>query len=165
MEHVTDLIYVGCEADIEEFQELHPDGMILHACKEPFHRQALGYTGRGAPKDHPEYLTARRGDALILNLIDGNDPKWIPAECFIKADAFIQEAMDNERHILIHCNQGMSRAPSILFYHLIKCDVDIFAGCDTFEDAREYFEENYYPAYDPANGVLGFVEGTFNASL
>ena len=38
-----------------------------------YHRQALGYRSRGAPKDHPEYLVARRGNRLILNIVDAND--------------------------------------------------------------------------------------------
>ena len=53
---------------------------VVHACKEPYHRQALGYSGRGAPKDHPEYLTARRTGCLILNLVDVNDANFIAQE-------------------------------------------------------------------------------------
>lgn len=51
---------------------------VVHACKEPYHRQALGYSGRGAPKDHPEYLIARREGRLILNLVDVDNVSYIP---------------------------------------------------------------------------------------
>lgn len=164
MEQVTDLIYCGCDADVDEFLELHPDGYIVHAAKDPWHRQALGYTGRGAPKDHPEYLTALRGNELILNLVDSPDPKWIPAECFIKADYYINQWHDEGHPILIHCNQGHSRGPGVLFYHIIQHDIRAL-GTDNFEDAVESFKENFYPDFSPAGGVYGFLEETFNGKI
>lgn len=70
-------LFVGDEADYRIV--LNMSGwFIVHACKEPFHRQALGYAGRGAPKDHPEYLVAERDGRLILNLVDAPNPAYIP---------------------------------------------------------------------------------------
>ena len=44
------------------------------------HRDALGYSGKAAPKGHPEYLLARRENRLILNLVDANDPRLFAKE-------------------------------------------------------------------------------------
>jgi len=53
-------LFIGNENDYE-FKVKNREGWnIIHACKEPCHRQTLGYSGRGAPKGHPEYLMAKR---------------------------------------------------------------------------------------------------------
>ena len=72
MKKVHENLYVG---STEDYQHLPTPSKwyVIHACKEPFHRQALGYSGRAAPKNHPEYLIARREGRLILNLIDCYD--------------------------------------------------------------------------------------------
>src|ERR1039457_6195845 len=92
---------------------------VVHACKEPYHRQALGYTGRGAPKTHPEYLIARRAGRLILNLVDVADINYIPAEIIDTALSDIHKNIPTNK-ILVHCNQGMSRSPTIAFLYLLK---------------------------------------------
>ena len=51
-------LFVGDQGDYE-YQVKGQDGWaVVHACKEPYHRQLLGYRTRGAPKGHPEYLYA-----------------------------------------------------------------------------------------------------------
>ena len=57
-------LFVGAEIDEHRIRG-QSDWYVIHACKEPFHRQALGYSGRAASKDHPEYLIARREGRLI----------------------------------------------------------------------------------------------------
>ena len=73
-------LFVGTQQDYELNVKSQPGWMVVHACKEPYHRQELGYTSQGAPKNHPEYLIARRGNRLILNLVDAPDPRYIPKE-------------------------------------------------------------------------------------
>lgn len=53
-------LYVGNETDYEHKVKNQEGWDVIHACKEPYHREALGYSGRGAPKAHPEYLMAKR---------------------------------------------------------------------------------------------------------
>jgi hypothetical protein len=43
-------LYIGNEHDYEFNVRRESGWCIVHACKEPYHRQALGYTGRAAPK-------------------------------------------------------------------------------------------------------------------
>lgn len=131
---------------------------VVHACKEPFHREALGYTTAGAPKDNPEYYSALRGNRLCLNLIDGADPKWVPEIVINTALAFIKERLVAGDKVLVHCNQGQSRSPSIalLFMH------EQNALPRDFEGAVEGFKK-LYPAYSPAGGMLGVIKARLNS--
>ncbi|HVB57494.1 MAG TPA: hypothetical protein VNE63_13870 [Candidatus Acidoferrales bacterium] len=96
---------------------------VVHACKEPYHRQALGYTGRAAAKDHPEYLIARRPGRLILNLVDAADVNYIPAEIIDTALNDIHQNITSTK-VLVHCNQGLSRSPDdrlFVFIEILRC--------------------------------------------
>src|ERR1700719_963891 len=87
---------------------------VLHACKEPCHRAALGYTGRGADANHPEYLWAERGEHdLYLNLVDAPDPNFFSVFLLCRALDYLtqkhQAALaSNGRTVLVHCNKGHS---------------------------------------------------------
>jgi predicted protein tyrosine phosphatase len=113
----------------------------------------LGYSGRAAPKDHPEYLIARRPGRLILNLVDAPDVNYIPAEII---DAALDDIHQNItfRKILVHCNQGMSRSPAIAFLYLLKFS-DLFRRHDCDEDLQDFLK--IYPPYAPARGVADYV--------
>jgi len=72
-------LFIGNQDDYEIRVRAQANWAVVHACKEPYHRQALGYKGRGAPKNHPEYLLAKRENEnkIILNLVDVDNPDWI----------------------------------------------------------------------------------------
>lgn len=148
-------LFVGNQED--EKAITNPDEWaIIHAAKEPYHREALGYTGRSAPKDHPEYLMAYRPclntlpkNRLILNLVDVEDPKYVHPSIMRAAMWFI----DQNAHVLVHCNQGASRSPTIamLYLHSIgKLPL-------IFEAAEAAFKE-IYPPYCPGKGMRGFAQ-------
>lgn len=150
-------LFVGNEADASNV--LHTPGWyIVHACKEPFHRQALGYKGRGAPKEHPEYLIAERDGRLILNLVDAPDSAYIPKEIMDAAVDAIHKNISKKK-VLVHCNQGMSRSPTIALLYLAKY-TNIFSS-DDFAIALARFKK-LYPAYAPANGVAMFAQENWN---
>ena len=148
-------LYIGDERDYE-LQVKHQDGWrIVHACKEPYHRKELGYRGRGAPKDHPEYLIAPRGHRLILNLIDPDDPAYIPKEIIDAALDFIGEGLGSGHKVLVHCNLGESRSPAIGLLYLAA-----FTGAipsSSLEEAEAAFLE-IYPGYRPGAGIRGFLK-------
>lgn len=136
-------LYIGDQNDCEGFE-----GAILHACKEPYHRQFVGYTGRALAKDHPEYLYAVRDNELALNIVDVDDPKYFAEEMINKALQFIGE----HDKVLLHCNQGQSRSAGIgMLYMRTKGLLD-----GTFEEAEEKFKE-IYPPYSPRNGIREYV--------
>ena len=66
-------------------------------------------------------------------------------------------SVDNWRRVLVHCNQGHSRAPSIGLLCL-AAHTKLFSGLD-HGDAHDRFLE-LYPEYDPKAGVPDFPPPT-----
>lgn len=153
MHQVIENLFVGSDADVDEFREDYPGGHVIHAAKEPWHRQALGYTGRGAPKGDPEYLVAHTPDALCLNLVDAPKPEFIPRECFEAAASDIEECLNEGIEVLVHCNQGHSRGPGVALYAMRK--LGVYHG--SFEAALEDFQI-HYPDLELGEGVLGALQ-------
>ena len=146
-------LHVGSQMD-EAALRAQGGWFVIHACKEPYHRQALGYSGRGAPKGHPEYLVARRPGRLILNLIDADNASYVPREIIDTALEAIAENIGS-RGVLVHCNQGASRSPTIALLYLAKF-TPTFSGQD-LGDALAGFQK-LYPPYAPARGMAEFVQ-------
>ncbi len=154
-------LFIGTEQDYEYQVKGQPDWMVVHTCKEPYHRRELGYTSRGAPKGHPEYLIARRGNRLILNLVDAPDPAYIPKEIIDAALEFIRKGLSESHKVLVHCNLGESRSPSIgLLYlatHTDKLPKE-------FATAEQSFRQ-IYPPYNPSSGMRGFLVKNWDSYL
>jgi len=147
-------LFVGDEEDYE-FGVVGQEGWaVIHACKEPYHRQALGYRGRGAPKDHPEYLVARRGNRLILNIVDVDNPAFFDKGMIEAALDFIDEALAKGQKVLVHCNQGESRSPSIALLHMAS-RLDVLPT-ESLAAAEDQFR-TVYPAYNPKPGIRGHL--------
>jgi hypothetical protein len=149
---VLENLFVGSQED-----ELTVRGLsgwyVIHACKEPYHRQALGYTGRGAPKNHPEYLVAVREGRLILNLVDVDNVAYIPAEIIDAALLAIHQNINSSK-VLVHCNQGVSRSPTIALLYMAKF-TDRFVSMNSEAATREF--QRIYPAYAPAGGIAEYI--------
>lgn len=152
-------LYIGNQDDYERNVKLQAGWAIVHACKEPYHRQALGYKGRAVDKNHPEYLIARRGNRLILNLVDVDNPEYISKEILDTALDFINENLTKNSKVLVHCNQGQSRSASIGLLYLVKF-TDIIKSADFIEAEKEYLD--LYPSYNPANGIRTFMLRNWN---
>ena len=118
MHEIVKDLFVGNENDYENTVKFQKDWAVVQACKEPYHRLALGYSGRAAPKNHPEYLIAVRGNRLILNLVDAADPAYISKEIIDSAIEFIKHHHIGEKKVFIHCNQGASRSAGIALLYL-----------------------------------------------
>jgi hypothetical protein len=147
-------LFVGNEQDYE-FKVSNQDGWsVVHACKEPYHRQALGYSGRGAPKNHPEYLVAHRDNRLILNIVDADNPALFAPEMIDAALDFIEQALARGQRVLVHCNQGRSRSPAIvLLYMASRLDA---LPTSSLEAAEQEFK-TLYPNYAPKSGIRGYL--------
>lgn len=151
-------LFVGGAADL-----IHADSgsgsvdrhwFVVTAAKDPWHRELLGYTGRGAPKDHPEYLFAKRERRLFLNLVDAADPAFVRDELLAAAIEAIDER-PAETKALIHCNQGQSRAPMLALLWLRFGEasrIRPFLSRLSFDDAMAAFKE-VYPPLEPADGI------------
>ena len=147
-------LYIGNEDDYERTVSRESGWCVVHDCKEPYHRRALGYAGRAAPKNHPEYLVARRGDRLILNLVDAPDPAYIPQEIVDTALEFIDTSLRGGNRVLVHCNEGCSRSPGIGLLYLAKYTNQL--PVDDFVQTEEVFR-SIYPLYSPKSGMRGYM--------
>ena len=151
---VSNNLFIGSEVDYEGIVKREGGWHVVHACKEPYHRKLLGYTGRAAPKTHPEYLVAVRGDRLFLNLIDAADPAYIPKEIIDAALGFVDTALQSGGRVLVHCNQGESRSPSIgLLYLAVHTKL---LPITSLAHAEAEFRK-LYPSYNPKGGMRGFL--------
>ena len=137
-------LHVGSQMD-EAALRAQDGWFVIHACKEPYHRQALGYSGRGAPRGHHEYLVAQRPGRLILNLIDADNASSVPREIIDTALLAIHENIGTRR-VLVHFNQGASRSKF----------TPTFSG-QGLGDALAGFQK-LYPPYAPARGMAEFVQ-------
>lgn len=154
-------LFIGNVEDYELRVKNEAGWRIVHACKEPYHRLELGYTGRSASKDHPEYLIARRENRLILNLIDAPKPEYIPKIIIDTALQFINESL-GEYQVLVHCNLGESRSPVIgLLYLVVHTDK---LDRTEFGIAESQFQK-IYPPYNPGKGMYEFAKIYFNNLL
>ena len=113
MHQIHKNLFVGPRSDYENDVAHRKGWRVVHAAKEPYHREAVGYRGTSPPPSHPEYLFAKREHRLMLNLIDAPVEVDIPKAIFDAALAFIYEGLASGDQLLIHCNHGVSRSASI----------------------------------------------------
>ena len=146
MKEIYKNLWVGNEDDVVKARE--KGYAIVSACKDGVssHRQLLGYTSMGAPRSSSEYLVARRKSHLYLNLIDGDDPSFIPDKLIDDALSFISEHLEKNKPVLVHCVEGKSRGPSIALLWLV------LNGLLPFEGAFRKFKQ-LYPDYSPSAGI------------
>jgi hypothetical protein len=153
MKEVHPQLFVGDGLDYESIK--HQSGWSFLTCaKEPWHREAIGYNGRAAPREHPEYLFARRGSHLILNMVDAPNAAFFHPEMMDAGVNFIEEELERGQQVLIHCNQGHSRAPGMAFYFLWKKRG--FGKGLVYSDGEVEFK-NHYPTYAPSAGIREFI--------
>lgn len=127
--------------------------VIIHACKEPCHRYAVGYEERSLQTDHTAYLAYECGSHLYLNLIDPPVPLF-KKQSFDIFLSFVDRMHKEARPIFIHCNQGQSRAPSLTLLYMAK-RLDLLPN-NSYGDARRAFEAQF--PYRPGAGIARFLE-------
>ena len=155
MIQVQDNLFVGTESDCR-----HGDAnwAVVHACKHPCHAAAVGYSGN-LPASHPNYLAFETGDDLMLNIIDPPIPLFKP-ELFAAFLAFAARKTEDGKTLLIHCNQGESRAPSLALLFLAKVAGTI--SDDSYAAAREDFEK-MFRGYRPGGGIQTYLGANWSA--
>lgn len=125
---------------------------VIHACKHPCHRNALGYS-KSLPATHPNYLVCERGADLFLNMIDPEASLFMPP-LFVETLRFSRMHAAERRQLLFHCNQGESRAPSLALLHLSK-NLGVIDGASFAKAAAEFVR--LYPLYRPGRGIQTYL--------
>jgi len=150
---VFENLYVGDDTDyLSNHILMNKDWRVVHACKEPYHRKALGYQTRGAPKGPYYYFVYDNYNHLILNIVDGVPCEFYNNEMIDEAIAYCISGLESNHNVLIHCNQGESRAPSIAMLVLKKLNV----LPHNFDVAYSTFK-SLYPNFIPSSGILEYL--------
>ena len=152
MNEIYNNLFVG---SLEEYEQVQLDNTsyVLHAAKEPYHRQFVGYTGRACDKDHPEYLKAIRGREVAANIVDAKESRYFDYDLiFSLVKDILTLLIEADRKVYIHCNLGESRAPSIGLLVLLG----LHAVDTDYETAQRQFL-SIYPNYNPGQGMKDFV--------
>ena len=140
-------IFVGNQYEISKLSD---DFNIVHAAKEPFHKELVGYNGKKCPPDKYFYKDEKQASLCIIDFPSSFQWDYFPENMLKLTMEFIDTSLKDCKKVYIHCNQGMSRAPSIAFMYLVSRGL-IREG--DLEGDLNYFLE-IYPSYRPANGIF-----------
>ncbi len=148
-------LYVGTK---EEYQTARQKGMkIVCALNRAngfvTHQSVVGWQGRGCNPDSPYYLFKRDPDAIYLNMIDGENPKYVNDEMIDPALNFIHEHLSNDNVVFVYCSLGESRSPSIALMYLLENNL-----IERNSNTINLFKREYYPMYNPKNGNLLYIK-------
>ncbi|MFA5952718.1 MAG: hypothetical protein WC807_20860 [Hyphomicrobium sp.] len=136
-------------------QRLPGNPVVIHACKEPCHRHAVGYSDKSLAAHHPAYLALEKPGHLYLNMIDPPVPLFQIASFHTLLEF---TACAGDRPIHIHCNQGQSRAPSLAILLMAK-QMSLLPNTG-YGAARQAFESRY--PYTPGKGIASFLADNWN---
>lgn len=152
MTEIDENIFVGDMDDYKSCMD-NSDFVFVQAAKIPFHKSAVGYQGNSCDMRHPEYFVAVRSNGIALNMVDSDHATLFSPILFDSALNYIETKKKEGKKILIHCNQGISRSPSIGLLYLAK---EGKIRNKSYAVAKEDFEK-IYPNYYPNRGVRDFL--------
>lgn len=154
-------LYVGTQDDFFDIASKDDQWWTVHAAKIPFHMHYVGYGTQAAPKG-PEYLYAQRGQNLALNFVDARTCDMIPREMIDYALKYIDDVLTYSPlpKVLLHCNVGCSRSPSIGLLFLKQHHTD-FHNLSLLEAISKFKE--IYPFFHPGKGVLEYLERNWDS--
>lgn len=152
-------IYIGTDQECN----ISPseDWVVIHACKHPCHVNAVGYKG-SLPSTHPHYLVMEKGQNLFLNMVD-MEKELIPTytnPIMKSAMEFIDKHIADQK-ILIHCNQGLSRSPSIALLYLAYKG---YISNDSYSNAVNDFRK-MFPIFNPGRGIALYMNNNWGEIL
>lgn len=133
-------LYIGSDKDVAKW-----NGPLIHAARDPWFREL------DLPSSHlwNDSLTAK---ILTLNLVDADKVEYIAIPLIERALDFIKEYI-TQGSVLVHCNEGKSRAPSIGYLYMLK-NTEKFSGMTFQESIEEY--RKLYEVWMPNRGIALF---------
>ena len=156
MEKIGELeLYVGTK---EEYNIAKRKGMKIvcalnRAKGYVTHQSIVGWQGRGCDKSSPYYLFKETKDAIYLNMIDGDNPKYVNDEMIDPALTFIHTNLKAKEKVFVYCSLGESRSPSIALMYMLQ-----YGLIEKHPDVLMNFRKNYYPKYQPKNGNALYIK-------
>lgn len=157
MMQIAENLYIGAMSDL---RLINSEWACVHACKTA-HSQRLGYS-KALPQSHPNYVMLEENNHLYVNWVDTPQAKYFdwPRGAGVVNFERVLDFIDKWRpqaKVLVHCDQGQSRAPSVGLLYLAKRLEAIPA--ETFDTAQQAFIE-IYPGYQPS-GIADFLRGNW----
>ena len=157
MKEITNNLYIGDDLDCSAITS---DFMVIHACKT-CHQKGVGYRGNLSPS-HSNYLVYENQSNLFLNIVDMDQellskythPMMESALNFIRNNIKLEK-------ILVHCNQGRSRSPSICLVYLAQNGI---ISSNSYINAKEEFVK-IYPSYLPGRGLEIYLHKNWESIL
>jgi hypothetical protein len=137
--------YVGHEEDFYALPTDLSGWRVVQAARHPF------YWDESKGEDHGVILTGHR---LILDMVDADSPEYFQAHHFILSAEYIFNALNKGKKVLVHCNLGQSRAPSLALFCMATLLKEI--PRHTFCQAAGQFG-CLYPDYNPGHGLIQFL--------
>jgi len=155
MKQIHDNLFIGNDIDCRA-AICNSEFAIIHACKT-CHQKKLGYE-KSLPANHEHYLIYENDSHLFLNMVDM--PNEFRAEftnpMFARAMDFIRRAAP--RKVLVHCNQGLSRSPSLgMMWLVINGVIAKDSQCSAVADFLKI-----YPDYAPGNGIKLYMQNNWD---
>lgn len=139
MKKIYNNLYVGNDDDCYKF-----NGAIIHACQSCF--------VRCVKRDIENIKVYENNNNLYLNLLDISSLSFGYAFPMIKRSIeFIDEHI-NKIKVLVHCNFGMSRSPSIALLYMARKG---YIDNTSFKNALKDFH-NIYSYYSPGMGMYEY---------
>jgi hypothetical protein len=155
MEEVAENLFVGAENACRSVTK-DEDWSVVHACKHPCHNNQCGNPSQG----HPNYLVYEDGSDIYLNMVDMDrkqDHQFM--QPMISATLAFVENRVNSQQVLIHCNQGRSRSPTLAMMYLAKRADQI--SDESYSQASTEFQD-LYPQFNPGQGIHLYLQDYWN---
>lgn len=146
MRKIYERLYTGGLADCFEGAA---SWAVVHACRHPcFRRAARRMRVESESRTHLE-----DGPNLYLDLIDAPAQYFSPPpiEAFL---SFAGRHWSRGSGLLIHCNQGLSRGPSLALLFLAQRSTALPSG--SYDEASAAFSR-LLPGYSPGAGIRAFL--------
>jgi Dual specificity phosphatase, catalytic domain len=154
-------LFVGDIIDNQETDQ--KEWAIIHATQTT-HYPIFGWnrTDNKPDKNHPNYILYEKENHLSINWVDGAAflYKLGGFGVFIKALDFVDKWIA-DKNVLIHCDQGYSRSPSLCLLYLAKRKKMI---PDESYDAAKVEFLKMYPNYNPG-GIGDYIRDNWEFLL
>jgi hypothetical protein len=156
VEEIYHHVYVGDDTAYDRLKD--KDGWsFLRCCKygPGGHAQTLGYHTLAAPEGR-EHFVVKRGHLMALNMLDLDDPHYVDPEMVQQGLDFAKEELLSGRKLLIACNAGQSRGPTmgLMFLRSIGDMPHAY-----LMSQRIY--HTIYDAYKPSQGIEQFARSVW----
>lgn len=154
-------LYIGAKDDLARINSA--DWAVVHAT-QTIHYSIFGWDRRQnrPSKEHPNYIVFEDENRLSLNWVDGEARlyEWSGPKVFNQVLDFVAKKISSKK-VLIHCDQGQSRSPTLGLLFLSKRLRII--PIDSFQNAKKDFLK-IYPYYQPS-GIAEYVEANWDKFL